>query len=64
MKAPSSIGPPCNKILSILNNFFNTKFETMVFKNETYRNLYQKRFSRENIGIDDFNSQLSKLSSI
>lgn len=41
----------------ILNNFFNTKFETMVFRNETYRNLYQKRFSRENIGINDFNSQ-------
>ena len=41
----------------ILNNFFNTKFETMVFKNETYRNLYQKRFSRDNIGINDFNAQ-------
>jgi hypothetical protein len=41
----------------ILNNFFNTKFETMVYKNETYRNLYQKRFSRENFGIDDFNAQ-------
>ena len=27
----------------ILNNFFNTKFETMVYKNETFRNLYQKR---------------------
>ena len=41
----------------ILNNFFNTKFETMVYKNETYRNLYQKRFSQENIGINDFNAQ-------
>ncbi len=41
----------------ILNNFFNTKFETMVFKNETYRYLYQKRFSRENFTIDDFNAQ-------
>ena len=41
----------------ILNNFFNTKFETMVYKNETYRNLYQKRFSMENFGIDDFNAQ-------
>ena len=41
----------------VLNNFFNTKFETMVYKNETYRNLYQKRFSRENFGIDDFNAQ-------
>jgi len=41
----------------IINNFFNTKFETMVYKNETYRKLYQKRFSKENFGIDDFNSQ-------
>ena len=41
----------------ILNNFFNTKFETMVFKNETYRELYQKRFSKDNFGIEDFNSQ-------
>lgn len=41
----------------ILNNFFNTKFETMVYKNETYRNLYQKRFSKESFGIDDFNAQ-------
>ena len=41
----------------ILNNFFNTKFETMVYKNETYRNLYQKRFSKENFGIEDFNAQ-------
>ena len=39
----------------ILNNFFNAKFETMVFKNETYRYLYQKRFSKENFGIYDFN---------
>ena len=41
----------------ILNNFFNTKFETIVCKNETYRNLYQKRFEKENFGIDDFNAQ-------
>lgn len=41
----------------IINNFFNTKFETMVYKNETYRNLYQKRFSKDNFDIDDFNAQ-------
>ena len=41
----------------ILNNFFNTKFETMVYKNETYRTLYQKRYEIENFGIDNFNSQ-------
>jgi alpha-amylase/alpha-mannosidase (GH57 family) len=41
----------------IINNFFNAKFETMVYKNETFRNLYQKRFSKENFSINDFNSQ-------
>ena len=41
----------------ILNNFFNTKFETMVYKNETYRALYQKRYEIENFGIDNFNAQ-------
>ena len=41
----------------ILNNFFNTKFETIVSKNDTYRNLYQKRFEKENFSIDDFNAQ-------
>lgn len=41
----------------IINNFFNTKFETMVYKNETYRNLYQKRFAKENFSIYDFNAQ-------
>ncbi len=40
----------------IINNFFSTKFETMVFKNETYRSLYQKRFSKDNFDINDFNS--------
>ena len=41
----------------IINNFFVTKFETMVYKNETYRYLYQKRFEKENFGRDDFNAQ-------
>ena len=29
----------------------------MVFKNERYRFLYQKRFSKDNFSIDDFNAQ-------
>ena len=41
----------------IINNFFNTKFETMVYKNKTYRNLYKKRFAKENFSITDFNAQ-------
>ena len=41
----------------IVNNFFNAKFETMIYKNETFRNLYQKRFSKENFSIEDFNAQ-------
>lgn len=41
----------------IINNFFNTKFETMVYKNETYRTLFQKRFSKESFDINDFNAQ-------
>ena len=41
----------------ISNNFFSAKYETMVFKNETYRDLYQKRFSNENFTINDFSEQ-------
>ena len=41
----------------IINNFFSAKFETMVYRNETYRNLYQKRFALENFSINDFNEQ-------
>lgn len=41
----------------IFNNFFNTKFETMVYKNETYRNLFQKRFSSDNIQPESFSAQ-------
>lgn len=40
----------------IINNFFNAKFETMVYKHETFRQLYQKRFAKENFSIEDFNS--------
>ena len=41
----------------IINNFFSAKYETMVFKNETYRNLFKKRFSNENFQITDFSIQ-------
>ncbi len=41
----------------ILNNFFSSKFETMVYRSETYSNLYQKRFSRDVAVIEDFSLQ-------
>ncbi len=41
----------------ILNNFFSSKYETMIYKSETYKNLYQKRFSRDVVKIDEFSSQ-------
>ena len=41
----------------ILNNFFSSKYETMIYKSETYKNLYQKRFSRDFVKIDEFSSQ-------
>ncbi len=41
----------------VINNFFNAKYETMVFKNERYRELHQKRFSSDNFQISDFTPQ-------
>ena len=41
----------------IINNFFCAKFETMVFKNERYRELFQKRFSSENFSTNDFSME-------
>ncbi len=41
----------------IINNFFMTKFETMVYKNPTYRDLYQKRFSTDVADINMFTLQ-------
>ena len=40
----------------ILNNFFNSKFETMIFRSENYKNLYHKRFSNDNCNLDDFSA--------
>ena len=41
----------------IINNFFIIKYETMVYKNERFRELHQKRFSSENFQISDFSAQ-------
>lgn len=41
----------------ILNNFFSPKFETMLYKSENYKSLYQKRFSKDVCNIDDFSAQ-------
>ena len=41
----------------ILNNFFSAKFETMIYKSETYKALYQKRFSRDVAALEDFSAQ-------
>ena len=41
----------------ILNNFFMSKFETMVYKNETYTALYQKRFATESVNNNIFTLQ-------
>ncbi len=41
----------------ILNNFFTPKYETMIFKSENYKNLYQKRFAKDNFDLNDFNNQ-------
>ncbi len=38
----------------ILNNFFSPKFETMLYKSENYKALYQKRFSKDVCDINDF----------
>lgn len=41
----------------ILNNFFSSKYETMIYRSETYKNLYQKRFAKDSADINDFSSQ-------
>ena len=41
----------------ILNNFFSSKFETMIYRSETYKNLYQKRFSSDIPVLDNFSEQ-------
>ena len=41
----------------ILNNFFSPKFETMLYKSENYKNLYQKRFAKDVCSPSEFSEQ-------
>ena len=46
----------------VLNNFFSPKFETMLYKSENYKNLYQKRYAKDFCDLKDFdNRELSDL---
>ena len=41
----------------ILNNFFNSKYETMVYPYPTYRKLFKKRYAENSISVDDYTNQ-------
>ena len=41
----------------ILNNFFSARFETMIYRSETYKNLYQKRFASDIPVLENFSEQ-------
>ena len=41
----------------VLNNFFSSKFETMIYRSENYKNLYQKRFLKDIAILEDFSAQ-------
>ena len=41
----------------VLNNFFSSKFETMIYRSENYKNLYQKRFATDICNPDEFSAQ-------
>ena len=41
----------------ILNNFFNSKYETMIYNYPTYRKLFKKRFADNNLNVDNFSNQ-------
>jgi alpha-amylase/alpha-mannosidase (GH57 family) len=41
----------------ILNNFFSPKFETMLYRSENYKSLYQKRFATDVCNPDEFTPQ-------
>ena len=45
IKAPSSLGPPCNNILSILNNFFNFSKLNLMSIFSFPQNIYEIPFS-------------------
>lgn len=41
----------------ILNNFFDAGYQTMIFPNEEYNRLYQKRISKSECSLDIFSGQ-------
>ena len=41
----------------ILNNFFSARFETMIYRSGTYKNLYQKRFASDIPVLENFSEQ-------
>lgn len=41
----------------ILNNFFDANYSSMIFPNEKYNKLYQKRFVEEKAKTEDFSNQ-------
>ncbi len=43
--------------LYILNYFFDANYENLIAKNERYNELYMKRYSGEEVSIDDFTLQ-------
>ena len=46
----------------VLNNFFSPKFETMLYRSENYKDLYQKRFSKDSCSVESFdNREISDL---
>ncbi len=46
----------------VLNNFFSPKFETMLYKSENYKAMYQKRYAKDYCDIKDFdNREISDL---
>ena len=47
----------CEEKAFVLNNFFSSKFETMIYRSENYKNLYQKRFSKDICNPDEFSAQ-------
>lgn len=41
----------------VLNHFFDANYKNMVLHHEEYKKLYEKRYSREDISINDFTEQ-------
>ncbi len=41
----------------ILNNFFSSKYETMIYRSENYKNLFQKRFAKDVPNIEEFSEE-------